>query len=111
MSKPPAKMYFPDSTTRDIKSWIDMLAFTVEWLAKNKHLTLLHCPIQHTPRITIINTMPVHKNGVPFIHKKRVGQFYINSTVNQTYTVRFTIKLINALELDSSKFKLWFRRT
>ena len=111
MPKPPTKMYFPDSTTRDIKSWIDMLTFTVEWLAKNKHLTLLHCPIQHTPRITIINTMPVHKNGAPFIHKKQVGQFYINSTVNQTYTVRFTIKLINALELDSSKFKLWFRET
>ena len=106
MPKPPAKLYFPDSTTRDVKSWIDMLAFTVEWLVKNKHLTKLHCPIQHTPRITIINTRPVHKNGVPFRHKKRVEWVHINSNVDQTYVVRFMIKLINALELDPSEFKV-----
>ena len=106
MLKPPAKLYFPDSTTRDVKLWIDMLVFTVEWLVKNRHLTQLHCPIQHTPRITIINTRPVHKNGVPFRHKRRVAQFYINSNVSQTYVVRFMIKLINALELDPSEFRV-----
>ena len=71
---PPTRLYFPDASSVKLNRWIDILASTVKWLADNKHLNETHCPIQYTPKSTIVNTNKTHSNGIPFkSYKQDIG--------------------------------------
>ena len=108
MKNHPQRLYFPDASSVVLHTWIDMLAATVTWLADHKHLKETHCPIQYTPKTTIVNLKPKHKDGTPFKHKKRVYRYYINSNLNQAGVRVFTVKLLDNLGIDSSKFFVTF---
>ena len=104
----PARLYFPDASSIVLNKWIDILAGVAEWLVDKEHLSAIQCPIQYTPKSTIINTQKKHKNGIPFKSGKRVCQLYINSNLSQVSVRQYTIKLLNTLGLDSSKFYVRF---
>ena len=108
LRNPPTRLYFPDASSVKLSKWIDILASTTKWLIDNKHLSELNCPIQYTPKSTIVNFRKEHKNGIPFKSGKRVYQFFINSNLGQTGVKQYTIKLLDTLGFDSSKFRVSF---
>lgn len=109
VKNPPIRLHFPDESSVKMSKWIDILAITAKWLIKNDHLREEHCPIQYTPKSTIINISKQHKNGTPFKSSKRIDKLYVNSNLNQTGVKRYTIKLLDTLGVDSSKLRVSFR--
>lgn len=108
LKRPPTRLYFPDASSAKLNKWIDILTSTTKWLMDNKHLNIMNCPIQYTPKSTIINSKGEHRTGIPFKSSKRVHTLYVNSNLNQTGVKQYTIKLLDTLGFDSSKFSVSF---
>ncbi len=108
LKHPPTRLYFPDASSAKLNKWIDILASTVKWLMDNRHLNIMNCPIQYTPKSTIINSRGEHRTGIPFKSSKLVHTLYINSNLSQTGVKQYTIKLLDTLGFDSSKFSVSF---
>ena len=65
---------FPDSSTKPLKHWTDMLAFVAEYLVKTGKILAQNCPvIKGNSKLYLLHTEPIHRNLKEFRAKREIG--------------------------------------
>ena len=65
---------FPDSSTKPLKHWTDMLAFVAEYLVKTGKISAQNCPvIKENSKLYLLHTEPIHRNLKEFMAKREIG--------------------------------------
>ena len=65
---------FPDSSTKPLKYWTDMLAFVAEYLVKTGKISAQNCPvIKENSKLYLLHTEPIHRNLKEFMAKREIG--------------------------------------
>lgn len=65
---------FPDSSTKPLKYWTDMLAFVAEYLVKTGKISAQNCPvIKGNSKQYLLHTEPIHRNLKEFEAKREIG--------------------------------------
>ena len=105
-SKPPKKLIICNKNIK-ITAWRQIITEVSRYLIKNKYITISNCPIPKSGNY-IINTTYVHESGREFGSAKKVNKFYVELNVNPETSIKNSIKLINHVGADLSKFKLQF---
>ncbi len=80
VDKKPAGMRFAGADQKTIRSWVQVLTQTTEWLCKEGKLTSQQCPVSRDGKGVsrfLVSTNPVHKNGASFAqpHQTSTGLF------------------------------------
>ena len=102
--KRPASVRFPDATTADVKSWIDILNQIATWLVKKKHITKKNCPIKTGTTRYLMNTEPKHHSGKQFQNVKKIGGLYLECNFSPHYVLVLSRYLIQQAGLNPSSF-------
>lgn len=63
---PPSEIRLPNGNVHKIAKWYDILLQVVHWLWSSGKLTEKQVPINSSAKRYLINTTPVHPNGIPF---------------------------------------------
>ena len=103
----PTELVCPDGS-RNLGSWVGIIAGVAGLLVANKHLDKSHCPVQIGPENAILNTKPVHQNGKRFSAQRKVGRLYVNMNASPPTAIRYAINLIKEAGLQPSDFKVHF---
>ncbi len=65
---------FPDSSTKPLKHWTDMLAFVAEYLVKMGKISAQNCPvIKGNSKLYLLHTEPIHRHLKEFMAKREIG--------------------------------------
>ena len=65
---------FPDSSTKPLKHWTDMLAFVAEYLVKTGKISAQNCPIiKGNSKQYLLHTEPIHRDLKEFMAKRKIG--------------------------------------
>ncbi len=65
---------FPDSSTKPLKHWTDMLAFVAEYLVKTGKISAQNCPvIKGNSKLYLLHTEPIHRDLKEFMAKREIG--------------------------------------
>ena len=65
---------FPDSSTKPLKHWTDMLAFVAEYLVKTGKISAQNCPvIKGNSKHYLLHTEPIHRDLKKFMAKREIG--------------------------------------
>ena len=65
---------FPDSSTKPLKYWTDMLAFVAEYLVKTGKISAQNCPvIKENSKQYLLHTEPIHRDLKEFMAKREIG--------------------------------------
>ena len=65
---------FPDSSTKPLKHWTDMLAFVAEYLVKTGKISAQNCPvIKGNSKQNLLHTEPIHRDLKEFMSKREIG--------------------------------------
>ncbi len=78
--KPPpnAKIRFPDSSTKPIKHWVDLLKSVAEHLIEMGKISAQNCPVHKTgSRRYLVHTEPIHATGKKFYYKQEIGELWL----------------------------------
>ena len=72
--QPPTHIKFPDSSTRSLKNWADMLESVAEYLVETGKILTRDCPISRDKsKIYLVHTEPIHSDGKKFVNKRKIG--------------------------------------
>ena len=69
---PPAAIWFPNGSTREVKSWGQLPASIAGWLWSNGSLTMSNIPVKYG-RSHIVNTDGKQPSGKPFIRPRSIA--------------------------------------
>ena len=105
---PPLELVHPDGSRASLKTWTGILAGVADWLVRKGHLDKSHCPIPIGKKNTLLNTLPVHQNGMRSQRFMKAGHLYVFVNVNGANAIRYSIKLIDTAGLNPSDFKAYF---
>ena len=105
--KPPQFLRLPDGSEMSIGRWVNLPFEVVKWLADKGILTSERCPIRSASRY-LVNVVPEHPGGKPFIHGKRVGGFHIEANYNGPDQHRNTVTILEHLAQDPNQFAVRF---
>ena len=65
---------FPDSSTKPLKNWRDLLAFVAEYLVKTGKISAQNCPvIKENSKQYLLHTEPIHRDLKEFMAKREIG--------------------------------------
>ena len=65
---------FPDSSTKPLKHWTDMLSFVAEYLVKTGKISAQNCPvIKGNSKQYLLHTEPIHRDLKEFMAKREIG--------------------------------------
>lgn len=76
---PPAQLRRPDGSTRELRSWKDLLVEVARHLVKAGALTAAHCPLATSRSRYLIHTEAVHPSGKPFFAPVRAGALWLET--------------------------------
>lgn len=105
-SESPKKLIICDKHIK-ITAWRHIITEVSRYLIKNKYITISNCPIPKLGNY-IISTTYVHESGKKFVSPKKVNEFYVELNASSETSIKNSIKLINHVGADLSKFKLQF---
>ena len=83
--KPPpnAKIRFPDSSTKPIKHWVDLLKSVAEHLIETGKISAQNCPVHKTgSKLYLVHTEPIHGTGREFEHGREIGDLWLETFSN-----------------------------
>ncbi len=72
-SKPPTAIRFPDSSTKEIRSWNSILVAVAEWLYDHGRLTTANVPVSSSPKIYVVHSRPTHPTGNDFFMHRTIA--------------------------------------
>ena len=87
--KPPAFIKFPDSSTRSLKNWTDLLGSVAENLVEIGKLSALDCPvIKGRSKLYLLHTESIHlgPDAKEFVTKRKIGNLWLNTHFDATNT-------------------------
>ena len=105
----PVEMLFPDNSRAEMRNWRSALTEVVRWLVNRRMLHESNCPIKKS-RATrnMVNTEPIHSNGVPFRTAREVGGLYVELNHSRRGLLDSTKTIIEHVGQDPAQFKLRF---
>ncbi|MDE2788140.1 MAG: hypothetical protein OXL37_15985 [Chloroflexota bacterium] len=107
-TNPPTEIKFPDSAPREIRRWYDILVATAEWLHSSGNLTTDTVPVEHTEKIYIVHTQPIHPTGQAFLRSKPIanGLLMVNIDYAASSCRRATRILLQHCGVDPTTVQL-----
>lgn len=88
VGNPPVEIRFPDGSTRQTeKTWASLSIEVARWLDKSEKLDESRIPIQRD-KYYILSSNPVHPDGSKFVHTRKIGQFYLNTSYGKSSKVK-----------------------
>lgn len=102
----PTQIKFPDGSTANIQSWVDILAKTATWLIENRHITKDHCPIKGGRTRFIVSTKPIHGNKSPFRVKLKINGLFLECNYAPKGVLNMSELLVKHARLDPQNFEL-----
>ena len=105
----PVEMLFPDNSRAEMRNWRSALTEVVRWLVNRRMLHESNCPIKKS-RATrnMVNTEPIHSNGVPFRTAREVGGLYVELNHSRRGLLDSTKTIIEHVGQDPAQFKVRF---
>ena len=106
--KPPPQIRFPDGSTAQIKSWVDIPVETVSWLDQNGRLDETAVPIGGGKTRYVLSGTPVHESGRNFWNPKQTGRFYIEGDHSGASHFRIALRIIKqaGIEVTPEQFSV-----
>ena len=92
--KAPPQIRFPDGSTAQLKSWVDIPVEIVSWLDQKSRLDETVLPIEGGSTRYILSGTPVHKSGRDFWNPKQAGRFYIEGDHSGASHLRIALEII-----------------
>ena len=83
--KPPAFIKFPDSSTRSLKNWTDLLESVAENLVERGKISARDCPVStERSKRYLLHTEPIHlgPDAKEFVTKRKIGKLWLNTHFN-----------------------------
>ena len=83
--KVPASIRFPDSSTRPLKNWTDLLSIVAEHLIETGKISAKSIPVRQKQKSTryLVHTEPVHQDGKEFGETRKIGNgLYLFTKLN-----------------------------
>ena len=102
----PSQMKFPDGTTENIRSWVDVLVKTATWLIEGNHITKDSCPIKGGREWFLVATKAIHNNKKPFQQGRKIGRLYLECNYSPQGVLAMSKLLVNNANLDPRNFEL-----
>lgn len=102
----PTQIKFPDGSTANIQSWVDILVKTATWLIENRHITKDHCPIKGGRTRFIVSTKPIHGNKIPFRVKLKIKGLFLECNYAPKGVLNMSELLVKHARLDPQNFEL-----
>ena len=103
--KPPAFIKFPDSSTRSLKNWTDLLGSVAENLVEIGKLSALDCPvIKGRSKLYLLHTESIHPgpDAKEFVAKRKIGNLWLNTHFDATNTWKNACWLLKQFDIDPS---------
>ena len=83
--KVPASIRFPDSSTRPLKNWTDLLSIVAEHLIETGKISAKSIPVRQKQKSTryLVHTEPIHQDGEEFGATRKIGNgLYLFTKLN-----------------------------
>ena len=81
--KPPppnAEIKFPDSSTKPIKYWVDLLKSVAQHLVETGQISALNCPVhKERKKRYLVHTKPIHGTGCKFEREQEIGELWLET--------------------------------
>lgn len=91
---------FPDQSKRQLKFWKDVLVSVASWLAESGRLdTIMPIDLGGSTRF-LMNTEPIHKNGVRFTEPYPAGLYFVETHYSAHDCVRHAQRLLTKCGVD-----------
>ena len=103
--KPPAFIKFPDSSTRSLKNWTDLLGSVAENLVEIGKLSALDCPvIKGRSKLYLLHTESIHPgpDAKEFVTKRKIGNLWLNTHFDATNTWKNACWLLKQFGVNPS---------
>ena len=101
----PTRMKFPDGSTAEIASWVEILSKTAAWLIKNKRITKDNCPVRAGRSQYVVAAKPMHEKR-PFKTKQKIHNLYLERSFGPKLVLKHSEKLVRHAGLDPRNFEL-----
>ena len=77
---PPNAIKFPDSSTKPIKYWVDLLKEVAQHLVETGQISARNCPVHKERRKRyLVHTQPIHGTGCEFVSKQEIGDLWLET--------------------------------
>ena len=103
--KVPASIKFPDSSTKPLKNWTDLLAIVVEHLIETGKISAKRIPVHQKQKSTryLVHTEPVHQDGKEFGATRKIRNgLYLFTKLNAQRKHGYTCWLLENFGVDPS---------
>ena len=78
---PPNAIKFPDSSTKPIKYWVDLLKEVAQHLVETGQISARNCPVHKERRKRyLVHTQPIHGTGCEFVSKQEIGDLWLETS-------------------------------
>ena len=101
--KPPpnAEIKFPDSSTKPIKHWGDLLAGVAQYLVETNRISDDNCPVHKTGlKRYLVHTEPIHATGTRFNNKRKIGKLWLNTDYTAIEILKHARWLLENFNID-----------
>ena len=104
--KPPANsnIKFPDSSTKPINHWIDVLVSVANYLIETGKISAKNCPVplKEGSRRHLLHTESIHSTGKEFDCKREIGELWLNTHSDSTNTWKNACWLLERFGVNPS---------
>lgn len=77
---PPNAIKFPDSSTKPIRYWVDLLRNVAQYLVETGQISAQDCPVHKERRKQyLVHTKPIHGTGREFVSEKKIGELWLET--------------------------------
>ena len=77
---PPNAIKFPDSSTKPIRYWVDMLKSIAQYLVETGQISAQNCPVhKERKKRYLVHTQPIHGTGCEFAGKQEIGDLWLET--------------------------------
>lgn len=78
---PPNAIKFPDSSTKPIRYWVDMLKSIAQYLVETGQISAQNCPVhKERKKRYLVHTQPIHGTGCEFVSKQEIGDLWLETS-------------------------------
>lgn len=100
---PPNAIKFPDSSTKPIRYWVDLLKSVAQYLIEEGKISAQNCPVhQKGSKRYLVHTEPIHATGTEFNNKKKIGKLWLNTDHNAIKILEHARWLLENFNIDPS---------
>ena len=101
----PASIKFPDSSTKTLKNWTDLLAIVAEHLVETGKISTESLPVRQKQKSTryLVHTEPVHQDGKKFGGTRKIRSgLYLFTKLNAQRKHGYACWLLEEFGIDPS---------